>query len=237
MYGGLFVFPDQLAASGFEQPFMVTEWGTIGYWETNTTNWGAPVELHSSDKADTFIRAHRDILEPLQGQLLGSYAFYWGQKQERTPTWFGMLTENGDLTEAVHAMQYVWTGKWPETRAPRVTAVLLDGKSAGQSVKLVADQDYEAVIDVRDADDRVTYRWELKPESTATTGGGDFEEPIPSLSGHLSDPGCKRTTLSTPPPGKYRLFVYALNEQGQVAHGNIPFLVEGEISAPPHTVF
>ena len=237
MYGGLFVFPDQLAASGFERPFMVTEWGTIGYWETQTTDWGAPVELHSSDKADTFVRAHRDILEPLQGQLIGSYVFYWGQKQERTPTWFGMLTAEGKLTEAVHAMQYVWTGKWPETRAPRVAAMLLDGKSAGQSVKLVADQNYEAVIDVRDADDRVTYRWELKPESTAMTGGGDFEEPIPSLTGHLSDPSCERTILSTPPPGKYRLFVYALNEQGQVAHGNIPFLVEGESAARPHTVF
>jgi hypothetical protein len=230
MYGGLFAFPDRLAASGFDQPFMVTEWGTIGYWETQMTDWGAPVELHSSAKADTFIRAHRDILEPLEGQLIGSYAFYWGQKQERTPTWFGMLTEDGNLTEAVHAMQYVWTGEWPENRAPRVAAMLLDGKGAAESVRLVADQTYEAEIDVRDADSStITYRWELKPESTATTGGGDYEGPIPNLAGYLSDPTAEKTNLSTPAPGKYRLFAYASDEQGHIAHANIPFLVEGEI--------
>lgn len=229
MYGGLFVFPEQLAACGFEQPFMVTEWGTIGYWETQTTDWGAPVELHSSDKADTFVRAHREILEPLQGQLIGSYAFYWGQKQERTPTWFGMLTEDGSLTEAVHAMQYIWTGEWPQKRAPRVAAMLLDGKSAGDSVTLLTDQTCEAVIDVRGADDGLTYRWELKPESTATSGGGDYEGPIPNLADYLADPTGDRTMLSTPAPGKYRLFAYASNEQGHVAHANIPFLVESEI--------
>ena len=37
MYGSVFVFPERLAASGFEEPFMVTEWGTIGYWETEET--------------------------------------------------------------------------------------------------------------------------------------------------------------------------------------------------------
>ena len=229
MYGSLFVFPDRLAASGFDQPFMITEWGTIGYWETATTDWGAPVELHSSKKADTFVRAHREILEPLKGRLIGSYAFYWGQKQERTPTWFGMLTEDGSLTETVHAMQYVWTGEWPEKRAPRVDAMLLDGKSAGESVRLVADKTYEAEIDVREADgEAITYRWELKHESTATTGGGDYEGQIPNLEGYLSDPSAEKTILSAPAPGKYRLFAYALNEQGHVAHANIPFLVESE---------
>jgi hypothetical protein len=232
MYGSLFVFPDRLAESGFDQPFMITEWGTIGYWETETTDWGAPVELHSSEKADTFLRAHREILKPLEGQLIGSYAFYWGQKQERTPTWFGMLTEDGNLTEVVHVMQYAWTGEWPENRAPRVKAMLLDGKDARESVRLVTDQTYEAVIDVRDPEsDALTYRWELKPETSATTGGGDYEKRIPNLEGYLSEPTAEKTILSTPSPGKYRLFAYATDERGHVAHANIPFLVESEAVA------
>jgi hypothetical protein len=231
LYGSLFALPERLAASGFDGPFMVTEWGTIGYWEVEKTDWGAPIEVHSSEKADTFLRAYREILEPLEGQLIGSYAFYWGQKQERTPTWFGMLTEDGNLTEAVNAMQYAWTGEWPEKRAPRVTTMLLDGKGSRENVRLVAGQTYEAVIDVRDPDgDALSYRWELKPESTATTGGGDYEGPISNLEGYLSNPGAKRTTLSTPGPGNYRLFAYASDEQGHVAHANIPFLVEGEVA-------
>ena len=227
MYGSIFRLHERLAEAGFDGPFMVTEWGTIGYWETEVTDWGAPVEVHSSDKADTFLRAYRDILAPLEGQLLGSYAFYWGQKQERTPTWFGMLTENGNLTEAVDAMQFVWTGEWPENRTPRVGAMLLGGMGATESVSLMPGDTVEARIDVHDPDGGpVSYRWELKHESTATSGGGDYEEPVASLEGFLSDPEASRTTLTTPAPGKYRLFAYASDEQGRIAHANIPFLVE-----------
>ena len=228
MYGSLFRLPERLAAAGFDQPFMVTEWGTIGYWETEKTDWDAPVELHSSEKADTFGRAYRDILAPLDGQLLGSYAFYWGQKQERTPTWFGMLTEDGNLTEVVDVMQYAWTGEWPEDRTPRVEAMLLDGKTARDSVTLVTRQTYAAAIAVRDPrGDTVNYRWELKPESTATTGGGDYEEPLQSLDGFLADTSAAKTVVTAPPPGKYRLFAYASDSGGRIAHANIPLLVEG----------
>ncbi len=229
LYGSLFALPERLAKSGFDAPFMVTEWGTIGYWEVEETDWGTPVELHSSAKANIFRRGYEEILAPLEGQLLGSYAFYWGQKQERTPTWFGMLTEEGKLTEAVDVMHHSWTGEWPDNRTPRVEAMVLDGKTSGDSVRLVADQTYEARVDIRDPDgDEVTYRWELKPESTATTGGGDYEEPLLNLDGFISDPGAASISLTTPAPGKYRLFAYAADADGRVAHANIPFLVEDE---------
>jgi hypothetical protein len=226
MYGSLFRLPERLAETGFDQPFMVTEWGTIGYWEAKKTDWDAPIELHSSEKADTFARAYRDILAPLDGQLLGAYAFYWGQKQERTPTWFGMLTEDGNLTEVVDMMQYSWTGKWPDNRTPRVEAMLLDGRAATDGVTLVANQTYESAIEVRDPHgETITYRWELKPESTATTGGGDYEEPLQSLDGYIADASAAKTVLTAPPPGKYRLFAYASDSVGRIAHANIPFLV------------
>ena len=229
MYGSLFALPERLADAGFDGPFMVTEWGTIGYWEVEKTDWGTPVELHSSDKADVFRRGYREILAPLAGQLLGSYAFYWGQKQERTPTWFGMLTEEGNLTEVVDVMHYSWTGEWPANRTPRVRAALLDGKTSRDSVLLSANQTYEASVDIHDPDgDPVTYRWELKPESTATTGGGDYEAPLQNLDGFLTDPTAARTLLTAPAPGKYRLFAYASDDEGRVAHANIPFLVESE---------
>jgi hypothetical protein len=229
MYGSFFRLRERLAESGFNEPFMVTEWGTIGYWETETTDWGAPVELHSSDKADTFLRAFREVLEPLDGRVIGNYAFFWGQKQERTPTWFGMLTSDGRLTEVADVMQYSWTGEWPTNRTPRVAAMLLDGKSAAQSVRLAPGQAYEAEFDVAEPDgDALSYRWELKPESTATTGGGDYEESLPDLEGYLSHPGAAATSLTAPSPGNYRLFAYASDDEGRVAHANIPFRVEGE---------
>jgi exo-beta-1,3-glucanase (GH17 family) len=230
MYGSLFGLQERLAETGFDRPFMVTEWGTIGYWEVETTDWGAPVELHSSAKAATYLRAYRDILEPLKGQMIGSYVFYWGQKQERTPTWFGMLTEDRNLTEVADVMQYAWTGRWPDNRAPRVEGTRLDGKTSSDSVVLKAGRAYQANFDVVDSDgDPIAYRWELKPESKATSGGGDFEVPIANIEGFLGDSASATTTLTAPPPGKYRLFAYASDDNGRVAHANIPFLVEDEL--------
>ena len=94
LYGKLFSLPELVRSAGFSRPFMVTEWGSIGYWEMEKTSWGAPVELTSSEKAAVFQRAQRDVLATFTGQLLGSYVFLWGQKQERTPTWFGLFLES-----------------------------------------------------------------------------------------------------------------------------------------------
>jgi exo-beta-1,3-glucanase (GH17 family) len=228
LYGSLFGLPDKIAASGFDGPFMVTEWGTIGYWEMEKTSWGTPVELTSSEKADVFLRAHRDVLEKFEDQLLGSYAFLWGQKQERTPTWFGLLTERGEETEAVDALHHIWTRAWPANRTPRVNSIQLDGKSYRESVVLEPGRTYEATFDVLDHEgDPLTYRWEVKPESESSKSGGDREEPLPNLEGLLSKPDAPKTTITPTSPGKYRLFAYAYDGHDHAAHANIPFLVKG----------
>jgi exo-beta-1,3-glucanase (GH17 family) len=228
LYGSLFGLPQFLEETGFDGPFMVTEWGNIGYWEMEQTTWGIATELNSSEKADVFARGHRDILMPLTDKgLIGSYVFLWGQKQERTPTWFGMFTKAGETTEVVNVMERFWTGSEPANRAPQVLSLQLDGKIAKHSVVLSAGQIYDAVVDIEDPDgDALTYRWELKPESTSTAGGGDFEAEIENIDGFLSTSADPATRLTAPGPGKYRLFVYAYDGQGNAAHANIPFLVE-----------
>jgi hypothetical protein len=227
MYGSLFGLPDQVAAIGFDEPFMMTEWGTIGYWEMEKTSWGTPTELTSSEKADVFLRANNEVLATFEGQLIGSYAFLWGQKQERTSTWFGMLTEAGEETEAIDAMHYIWTSSWPENRTPRVDSILLDGKSYKESVVLETGKIYDAAFEVFDHEgDPLTFRWEVKPESESRKSGGDREAPLPNLEGLLSDSESATTRITAPAPGKYRLFAYAYDGQGHAAHANIPFLVE-----------
>ena len=233
MYGSIFDLHARLARSGFDKPFLLTEWGAVGYWEMETTDWGVPFEATSAEKADVFLRAYRDVLQPLKGQLLGSYVFFWGQKQERTPTWFGMLTDDGNETEVVDVMHYIWTGQWPDNRTPKVERLLLDGKGDRASVVLSAGQQYEAIFDVVDPEDGpVIYRWELKAESAATSGGGDYEEPIANLEGYLADTVAAKTILTAPPPGRYRLFAYADDDQLHVAHANMPFLVVNDAEHP-----
>jgi exo-beta-1,3-glucanase (GH17 family) len=228
VYGMLFALPGLLGEIGYEGPFMVTEWGAIGYWEMEATTWGAPIELTSSEKADVFLRGHREVLETLDQQLLGSYVFLWGQKQERTPTWFGMFTDQGEPTEAVDVMYFLWNGAWPVNRTPRVDSIRLDGRTARDSVVLDAGEIYEAAFGVRDPEGgRLRYRWEVKPESDANQTGGDFERSVGNLDGALSDPGAENSMLTAPGPGDYRLFAYAYDDNTRVAHANIPFHVPG----------
>ncbi len=229
LYGGLFGLPSQIAETGFDRPFMVTEWGTIGYWEMEKTSWGTPVELTSSEKADVFLRAHNEVLAGFHGQLIGSYVFLWGQKQERTPTWFSLLTETGEETEAVDAMHKIWTGTWPANRTPRVNSIRLDGKGYRESVVLTAGETYEAAFDVIDPDgDTLTFHWQVKPESESTKAGGDREERLPNLDGFLADSEGPTATVKALSAGKYRLFAYAYDGEGHAAHANIPFLVRGK---------
>ena len=246
LYGELFALPKRLKEAGFEKPFMVTEWGAIGYWEVDTTKWQAPIESNSSEKAATFMRGQREILDSIGGQLLGSYAFLWGQKQERTPTWFGMFTEDGEETEVVDVMHYLWTGAWPSSRAPQIESLKLNGQDVRSSVSIEFGASMEASAEVVDPNgDALTFVWELKPESGAVAVGGDFEERIANLDGYVENPGSLATVVNTPPPGLYRLFFYAKDGKGHAAHANFPFrvvhgveqLIDGEVMAVAYSGF
>lgn len=227
LYGSLFSLPERIRATGFTRPFMVTEWGTLGYWEMEKTAWGAPVELTSSEKADVIQRAWREVLTAFPGQLVGSHVFFWGQKQERTPTWFGLLLESGEETESVDVMHFAWTGAWPPNRSPRVHSMRLGGRTSRESVTLAAGRPYAASFEVSDPDgDPLRYLWEVKRESEATQAGGDFEAGIPSVEGLLRDPASASTVVTVHEPGRYRLFACAFDGRGHAAHANIPFLVE-----------
>jgi len=226
VYGELFAMPERLKKLAFKKPFFVTEWGAIGHWEVPRTSWGAPIEATSSEKAATYLRGYQETLEPLKRQLIGSFTFYWGQKQERTPTWYGLFTEEGEETEAVDVMHYLWNGEWPSNRSPQVRSIQLDGKSAQDSITLLAGKQYAAGVDIFDHDgDPVTYRWELKPESDAKQVGGDLEERISNLYGYIDNEIAAEIRITAPESGAYRLFVYAYDGEGHVAHANIPFFV------------
>ena len=246
LYGELFVLPERIRERNFEQPFMVTEWGALGYWEADKTSWGAPIEASSSEKADVFMRGQQEILATLDGQLIGSYAFLWGQKQERTPTWFGLFTETGEETEAVDVMHYLWKDEWPDKRSPQVRSIMLDGEGAKSNISFKPGERFEAVADIFDPDgDSLTYHWELKRESDAIQVGGDHEDRALNIDRLIEMPNTARTLVTAPGPGTYRLYVYAFDGTARAAHANIPFrvrngvdqLIAGEVMAVAYSGF
>lgn len=230
VYKALADLPEFLRETGYKKPFWITEWGTIGHWEVPKTAWGAPIEMTSSEKAGLYLRGQQAFIQPLGGQVIGTYAFFWGQKQERTPTWYGMFTESGEETETVDVMHWLWNGQWPANRSPVVHSLRLDGRTADQDVELRPGETYSASVDVFDHDgDTLHYHWEVKPESEAQQAAGDFESSIANLEVALGDRHATKTTITAPAKaGAYRLFVYAYDGNNHAAHANIPFLVTGD---------
>jgi len=227
-YAGLATLPAEVRAAGWAGPYLVGEWGPTGHWESQQLPWKAAVEETSSQKAAVYRSRYETSVKKDTLTCLGSYVFLWGQKQERTPTWYGIFTEAGEESEVVDLMQYLWTSRWPQNRAPHIAELRLDGKLASDVVYLQAGQSYPALATVTDPDkDALTYRWELLPESTDLKNGGDHESRPTALPGLLKPAGGSQPQLQAPAqPGAYRLFVYATDGHGNVATGNVPFFVK-----------
>lgn len=227
MYGDIVNLPRYLEEMNFNKPYMVTEWGAVGHWEVPKTSWGAPIEQNSSEKAANYLKSHKVAIAPARNHLLGSYVFLWGQKQERTPTWYGMFLEDGTETETIDVMQYIWTGSWPENRSPAIETMSLDSRNAYQNVTLEAGKTYKANISASDPDgDVMLYQWEVMHESETRKTGGDLEEVPDTLPGLVDVSGLGHVVLTAPgKPGAYRLFVYVYDDNGHAGHANIPFQV------------
>ena len=226
LYGALAALPRYAGRLLSDTPILVSEWGPLGFWEVGKTAWGAPLEQNSAEKARHYQEWHERFIAPLlAGRVLGSYVFLWGQKQERTPTWFSMFAETGESTATVDAMQFAWTGRWPANRAPALETLRLDGRA--RNVYLTARSRYAAEAKVTDPEgDPLTYAWSVKPESRARSVGGDRERAIPDVYGLFADATAPKTTLRAPSaPGPYRLFITAYDGRGHAAHANLPFWV------------
>jgi hypothetical protein len=228
MYGDLINLPRYLEETQYGKPYFVTEWGSVGHWEVEQTEWGAPIEMTSTQKAENYLRGYEQVIAVNPNQGLGDYVFLWGQKQEKTPTWYGVFTETGEATQAVDVMHYVWTGKWPKNRSPAITEMQLVGRSAAENIYLSPGQTAYASLVALDPDgDPLSYQWSIKRESGSTGLGGDFEAAIRDIEGLIEDPHSANIAFTAPDrAGPYRIFVYAYDRKGKAAHANIPFFVK-----------
>lgn len=231
-YADIVNLPRELHNSGWNGPYVVTEWGATGHWECGRTAWDAPLEDDSSVKAELYGRRYQFAIASDTNRCLGSYVFLWGQKQERTPTWYGLFLPTGEATETVDVMQHIWTGDWPEFRSPQLKGFWLDGKTARQNIHLQAGQNYGAkVLAQSSANTPLTYTWEIMEESAAKSTGGDFEAQPQQLPGLVSASAAEAQVKAPAKPGAYRLFVYARDGHAKAAYANIPFYVDAKMSA------
>ena len=246
-YDGISVVPATVARSRFAGPYLVTEWGPRGHWEVATTPWRAPWEQTSEEKLESYERAYREFIKADVARCLGSYVFLWGQKQERTPTWYGVFAEanspagvDGERMPVYDLMTELWTGQPPVNRAPVMAGLWLNGTRADpllpiEQLRRRPGETFEVEARVTDREgDPLQFNWELLHEATRLGVGGSFE-PRPervegAITSHPDTP--HRVQVTVPASGHYRLFAYALDGQGGLATANFPFSSVLPDSAP-----
>lgn len=234
-YGDIKSLEQMVNQSSYKGAFMVTEWGPTGWWETDTTEWGAWIEQTSEEKRQVYEERYNNYILA-NPRCLGSFVFLWGQKEERTPTWFSMFTETdveglplkGEKTPMVEAMQRVWTGSELAQTAPVLEQhITLNDQFALANIRVNAGDEITGAIRVTDKEnDQLTYVWEVLKEATELGFGGSFE-PRPDRVGEVMTTQEPRLTLMAPAEaGNYRLYVYVLDGTGFVSTDNIPFQVQ-----------
>lgn len=228
IYGEIDQLPEILEKVGYDGPYQVTEWGPTGHWESPETHWGRPFEPSSTQKANDIARRYEEIILADSKCCLGAYIFLWGQKQERTSTWYGMFLEKGERTAAVDVMQKAWTGNWPEHQAPQIQSLRLNEQEATTSVEGSVGQVFRAEIDAAENHDHLI-SWRVREEvpTALQSDGGDFEPTPPTVEAVIGTQN-RKFSFQLSEPGEYRLFCQIDTPHNSSAVANIPILIKPE---------
>jgi len=227
-YGPMATLVDEVRSKKLERPFIVTEFGPIGWWERPKTAWGAPIEQTSTEKARTYHGSYEHSVKGAGRLSFGSYAFLWGNKQERTHTWFGLLIPDGkggvEKTAAVDALSYEWTGKWPANRSPQISPIVTEADQK----EVAPGSEWTASVAAKDPDgDALVYDWDVREETHDARSGGDAEAAPPIRpEAMLNAKGNTAVFRAPQQPGAYRLYVAIHDGHGGVATANVPFYVK-----------
>ncbi len=224
-YAGAASIPKRYKDAGGTRPYVLTEFGPPGSWESKKTAWNAPIELSSTEKAEQYRRTYQQAVAGAKGLCLGSYVFHWGHKQEATATWFGLFLPDGSRLGGVDAMTEMWTGKAPARPCPAIRGLELIGPNEVEPGATV-----RAKLDVAGAG-KVT--WVLQREAWAYGVGGDAETVPPTYPKAIVKASRTEAEVRLPRDGGgYRLFAYVRDDSGGAAVANLPLRVKGPVTPP-----
>jgi hypothetical protein len=242
-YGDIAGVPKNIKRFGWEGPYMITEWGPNGHWESPTTPWKAAIEQTSREKADSYWERYVKYIRADSLNCIGSYVFLWGQKQEYTLTWYGLFTKDNRQTEAVDMLYGLWNQKRPPMPTPTIYSLLLysgaDAKrilgAASDSIRILSGSLNTARVNTgllrateQEFKNPNNYRieWKMLAESDDKKAGGDMENEATEITGFIKKAKDFELQFKAPArEGAYRLFVF-IYYGNKVAYANIPLWVK-----------
>ena len=228
-YAGAVTVGERYKKLGGTKPYILTEYGPAGVWETKKDATGAFPEPTSTAKAASYRAAYESAVLGQPGVCLGSYAFLWGQKQEVTSTWFSMFLGDGARLAPVDVLQELWTGKAPANRCPDMKSLTLEGAATVEPGVTV-----RAKLTVIDNDsDLLKATWLLQRDPGEFGSGGDREETPPTFPEAIVRGDTTGAEVRLPKDGGlYRLFATVRDDHGGAAVGNVAVRVNGPVNIP-----
>ena len=159
-------------------------------------------------------------------RFLGACAFYWGQKQEGTHTWFSLFDENGGQSQPVGTLKYIWTGTQPSIKYPDVQFMLLNNLGARDNILISADQSCQAELRMHSFGRIKSVKWQIFEEDWYRENKRSNTKKLTPLENLNENTQNFKVTFQAPTKeGPYRIFATIYNEDGNFATSNTPFYV------------
>ena len=229
-YAGGSTVGERYKKLGGTKPYVITEFGPPGQWETGKKPWGAVPELTSTEKTEYYRRTYLGAVTGEKGLCLGSCAFLWGFKSEASPTWYGMFLPDGTKVAAVDTMSELWTGKPVKDPSPRINSLKLvdtEGRVAPGTM-------VHASLDAKSANgEPIKITWELQRDlfryqidAEGAKGASGFPDAIVNATDKGADVKMPATG------GGYRLYAYIHTPHNGSAVADLCLFVDAP-TAPP----
>lgn len=226
-----------VAAAGWDKPWMVTEYGPRGTWNMSASSdpkklsWGCLEEMTSTEKAEIYKKIYNNDIKPNESKgCIGSFIFLWGyQTHGEVLSWYGLFDKQKNSFGGVDEISECWTGVAVTNPAPRIedrSKMTLNGKTSGEGVSVIqGSTDNTATVEATSpTGEPLSYRWLINKEGEALENGS-IPDGIEGLIADATKPSITFTAPST--KGGYRLYVFVTDEKNhKVAMACIPFLVK-----------
>lgn len=214
---------------GWDGPYVISEWTGPLYWhDVKTTDWGAVIEPNSTKKTNYYNHSYYIAMKSDPTKCLGGFVFYWGEKQERTHTWFSLIPENKYSTQPIEVLYYNWKKGNIKNFSPRINKIFFENKENEIDLYFRQNSKQKILIDVIDPEfDPISIRVDLYEEANYYGKmGGNNEYKPPLLFSDSLDNVSSFYELNIPnEEGAYRVFLNFFDDKKNVAIQNIPFYV------------
>jgi hypothetical protein len=222
-YAGAPSIPERYQKAGGTKPYVITEFGPPGTWEVGKNEWNVTPEPTSLEKG-------RCLSQSLSGShrqsavVPGFVCVTWGNKQEATATWFGLLLPDGTRLNATDALRELWSGKPPRIWLRKIAPLKVNGNAQVGPEAVV-----NVALDVSDAEgDALKLSGFCSAKPTRLGTGGDAEEKPPVYPEAIVKADITGAQVKMPRfAGNYRLFAFVRDGKGGGAVANIPLRVQG----------